>query len=666
MCFLSSRCGKVNKEIKSLTCEKLRISVPPRSSERGGEGESGEDEEEGALLGPAPGVPTGRSPPHPVSSGRCLASHACCLPPFSPPARIGEIISIDNSLAKQPACDSCSPPSTPVHSGIQWKRRLRSITRPRPAPSPVLAPQLPEQGPRGRAQTRRSGEGGGGQRPGGSLGGCTHARAHTCTRARSHTHLYARSHAQTLRKRRQRRSGGVGGKWVRSGAVTWSCCSPGLSSSSSSRSRRLPARPPPPPADPARLRSGRFNPSPAAAATTAATSGAPRCCCLALVLLSHSPAPGSGRESTRVRKSSIQKSQLPACLLLPAPPLLRSALLCSALLFFSFLRRRRLLLLLLPGALSVPELLLSFPSSSFSSSSSSSLSLFLPPPFALFFFFPLLFFLRLVQPILSLQIAVRSPTRAPSPLPPSPPEKVQCKQKRGKRTRRGGTGKAGENHEKPTQGAENTINSPRTPPRFSSRGRGRRGFSAGWRRRSLVLRVCCTGVWGCWLLFGLVGFLLILLRCEDHRSRMAPSGGESMLPRSVRGVWGGGWGGGDPGRAGAGGSHAQLKRHRTRTPARGRAVGGGGGDVTPCRPVGAPPAVRPQPHRPGEREHKRTLPLCSLSPPTNKLPCTARSKRSLSRFAPRDTPARAAFRVFIEATYQQCKFDVKHRMCLQV
>ncbi|XP_064497533.1 uncharacterized protein LOC135406895 isoform X2 [Pseudopipra pipra] len=129
----------------------------------------------------------------------------------------------------------------------------------------------------------------------------------------------------------------------------------------------------------------------------------PRRCCLALVRVSHSPAPGSERVSTRVRKSSIQKSQVRACLLLPAPPLLRAALLRSALLlFFSFLRRRRLLLLLLPGALSVPELLLRFPSSS-SSSLSLTLSLFLPlspspssfplrsffplPPFLSFFFF---------------------------------------------------------------------------------------------------------------------------------------------------------------------------------------------------------------------------------------------------------------------------------------
>ncbi|XP_064497535.1 uncharacterized protein LOC135406895 isoform X4 [Pseudopipra pipra] len=35
----------------------------------------------------------------------------------------------------------------------------------------------------------------------------------------------------------------------------------------------------------------------------------PRRCCLALVRVSHSPAPGSERVSTRVRKSSIQKSQ---------------------------------------------------------------------------------------------------------------------------------------------------------------------------------------------------------------------------------------------------------------------------------------------------------------------------------------------------------------------
>ncbi|GAB0204250.1 nucleoside diphosphate kinase 6 [Grus japonensis] len=70
MCFLSSGFERVNKEIKSLTCEKLRISVPPRSAEREEENEEEEEEEEEekeeekkeeerALLGPAPEVPTG-------------------------------------------------------------------------------------------------------------------------------------------------------------------------------------------------------------------------------------------------------------------------------------------------------------------------------------------------------------------------------------------------------------------------------------------------------------------------------------------------------------------------------------------------------------------------------------------------------------------------------
>ncbi|CAN0314132.1 unnamed protein product, partial [Bubo scandiacus] len=59
MCFLSSGFGRVNEEIKSLTCEKLRISVPPRSAEREEEEEEEEvgekeenEEEEGALVGP--------------------------------------------------------------------------------------------------------------------------------------------------------------------------------------------------------------------------------------------------------------------------------------------------------------------------------------------------------------------------------------------------------------------------------------------------------------------------------------------------------------------------------------------------------------------------------------------------------------------------------------
>lgn len=125
----------------------------------------------------------------------------------------------------------------------------------------------------------------------------------------------------------------------------------------------------------------------------------PRRCCLTLVRVSHSAAPGSRRESTRVRKSSIQKSQVPACLLLPAPPLLRAALLRSALLF-SFLRR----LLLLPGALSVPQLAAPFPLLLLllSLSRALPLSFFLPPSLFFFFFlisppssFSFLFFLRL-------------------------------------------------------------------------------------------------------------------------------------------------------------------------------------------------------------------------------------------------------------------------------
>lgn len=99
MCFLSSGFARVNKEIKSLTCEKLGISVPPCSAERQQEEEEkkeekkeeeekeedDEEEEEGALLGPAAGVPTGRSPPSPVSSGRRLVSHPCYLPPSPNP-----------------------------------------------------------------------------------------------------------------------------------------------------------------------------------------------------------------------------------------------------------------------------------------------------------------------------------------------------------------------------------------------------------------------------------------------------------------------------------------------------------------------------------------------------------------------------------------------------
>lgn len=47
--------------------------------------EDDEEEKEGALLGPAPRIPTGRSPLHPLSSGGRLASHPCSL--LSPPVR---------------------------------------------------------------------------------------------------------------------------------------------------------------------------------------------------------------------------------------------------------------------------------------------------------------------------------------------------------------------------------------------------------------------------------------------------------------------------------------------------------------------------------------------------------------------------------------------------
>ncbi|XP_071887478.1 uncharacterized protein [Anas platyrhynchos] len=372
MCSLLTGCGRVNKETKSPTCEKLRIPLPPRSAEA--EKEDGEEEDgERALLGPV--VPKGRSPHTPRSSDR--PQPRCPPQPHQrPPPR----------CQPPPASDPC-------------KRRLRSIARPHAAgPRPLTAtlPPLPEQA--------------------------------------------------------ALRSGG-GGKWVGGGAVTWSCWLPRSQQQPLPPPARSPPPPPPPPAAHSRLRGGQFNPSPAAAAAAAAaaTSGAPGRCWRARVCVSHTPVPGSERESTRVRKSSIQQSRVPACLLLPAPPLLRSALLSFFFfVFFSFLPRQWLLLLL-PGALSVPEPLLCFPSSSFFSSSSS-LSLLLPSPFAFFFFFlPFLsFFLRLSFSRFWLQIAARSPTRAPPTLqPPTPRGEKKKKKKCGANKSEGRGRAAGRNPRKP-------------------------------------------------------------------------------------------------------------------------------------------------------------------------------------------------------------------------
>lgn len=121
MCSLLTGCGRVNKETKSPTCEKLRIPLPPRSAEA--EKEDGEEEDgERALLGPV--VPKGRSPHTPRSSDR--PQPRCPPQPHQrPPPR----------CQPPPASDPC-------------KRRLRSIARPHAAgPRPLTAtlPPLPEQ-----------------------------------------------------------------------------------------------------------------------------------------------------------------------------------------------------------------------------------------------------------------------------------------------------------------------------------------------------------------------------------------------------------------------------------------------------------------------------------------------------------------------------------------
>lgn len=146
MRYLSSGFQKVNKEIKSLTCEKLRISVPPRSAvEQKKEKGEEEEEEERALLRPAPGsLPGAQSPTLPLQRQAPRFSSLLHYP-FSPRVRIKKLININNSLAKSNSqrVIGVAPSPLPAYSGIQWKRRLRSITRPHPAPSPVPAPQLP-------------------------------------------------------------------------------------------------------------------------------------------------------------------------------------------------------------------------------------------------------------------------------------------------------------------------------------------------------------------------------------------------------------------------------------------------------------------------------------------------------------------------------------------
>lgn len=75
------------------------LPAPPREEEAEEEKEEGhekkeekeeddEEEKEGALLGPAPRIPTGRSPLRSLSSGGRLASHPCYIHSLlSPPVR---------------------------------------------------------------------------------------------------------------------------------------------------------------------------------------------------------------------------------------------------------------------------------------------------------------------------------------------------------------------------------------------------------------------------------------------------------------------------------------------------------------------------------------------------------------------------------------------------
>ncbi|XP_050185796.1 uncharacterized protein LOC126647540 [Myiozetetes cayanensis] len=193
-----------------------------------------------------------------------------------------------------------------------------ALSLPHPPSPHRSSPRSPSR-PRCQAETGGGARGAGWQRPGGEPRG---TRGESCVRgtcvraARTHTHTHTHFCAHT--HKRAERGGKEGAaaeeKWVRSGAVTWSCWLPRSQQQPPPPPARLPAcrrfppPPPPPTAAPGRLRGGQFNPSPEAAAA-GATSGA-------LPLLPGAPAClsqyGTG-ERKRVNESpKIQHPKEPA------------------------------------------------------------------------------------------------------------------------------------------------------------------------------------------------------------------------------------------------------------------------------------------------------------------------------------------------------------------
>lgn len=224
MCFLSSGFARVNKEIKSLTCENLRISAPPRSAERQQEEENEgrrrrkrrepcSDGRPGSLLAAHPQVP----------SPAALAWSLTLLPsPISEPVRINKIININNSFAK--ANRQCiitvlpSPrPRTAALSGNVDSDPSIALSLPHP-PSPYRSSPRSPNRPHRQAETRRGGAGSVLEAAGGKPWG-THGRVvregHVCG-LRAHTHTRAHTSGLThtsapkeaaKRERRWRKNG---------------------------------------------------------------------------------------------------------------------------------------------------------------------------------------------------------------------------------------------------------------------------------------------------------------------------------------------------------------------------------------------------------------------------------------------------------------------------
>lgn len=190
MCSLSTGCGRVNKETKSPTCEKLRIPVPPCSVEA--EKEDGEEEDgERALLGPV--VPKGRSPHTPRSSDRPQ--------PRCPP--------------RPPAATDAATPTAPSPLPTAPRKRIPANVGSDPSlartqPAPARSPQLSPAARAGRAAgLRPAGEKRGGegwQPPGGSpgaVGGRLVCEALRYRAAHTRAVTHARSHAHTLTQHTQ-------------------------------------------------------------------------------------------------------------------------------------------------------------------------------------------------------------------------------------------------------------------------------------------------------------------------------------------------------------------------------------------------------------------------------------------------------------------------------